>query len=338
MKLLYPRFSFFTCFLIIALVLTQAGCAATQAVDKPADKVRFGYFPNLTHITAIIGLEKGYFQEALGDQVKLEARQYTSGGLFMEAMSTQQVDFGYTGPGPALNIYSRHPAHQILAGAVNGGTVLMVRPDSGIKSIEDLNGKSVLIPGIGNTQDLMMQKALKDAGLAPTSQGGSVQLITTAPADAANFFLQKNADAAAMPEPWGVNLEEKAGAEVLYDSGNFAWGLTVPTTVVAARNSFTKVNPEMVKKLLVAHQKATDFINEHPEEAVELFIKHIKATTGKEMKKEPLQKALASMEVTTAVHEIILQEMAKVSREAGYITTEKIDGLVNLSYLPATSE
>ncbi|WP_019122228.1 aliphatic sulfonate ABC transporter substrate-binding protein [Brevibacillus massiliensis] len=320
--------------LIATASLLVAGCGGgKETAGKPADTVKLGYFPNLTHMAAIVGLEKGFFQEELGDQITLKTQTFPNGGLFMEAMSTGQIDFGYVGPGPAMNNYLKNPAHQLLAGAVNGGAVLEVRGDAGINTLTDLDGKRVAIPVIGSTQDIMLRKALKDVGLNVKGSGGTVEMLAQAPADTATLFLQKNVDAAATQEPWGVNLEEKAGAKLLLNWDQFAWGKESTNTVVVGTKSFTEANPELTKKLLKAHVRAVEFIKQHPDEAVQLLIKHIKDLTGKELKKSEIKAAMERSTATYEVNEQVLKEMAAISKEAGYTSSDNIDGFVNLSFL-----
>lgn len=318
---------------LLSAALLFTGCTISQDHAKPADTVRFGYFPNVTHMVAIVGLEKGFYQEELGKNIKLQTQTFANGGLFMEAVSTGQIDFGYTGPGPAMNNYLKNPTHQILAGAVDGGAVLVVRADAGINSIKDLDGKRVAIPGIGNTQDLALRKALKDAGLGVKGSGGTVELIAQAPADMATLFLQKNVAAAAVPEPWGVNLEKKAGGKVLLNWDTFGWGKNTTNTVVLGTNAFTQTNPELTKKLLKAHVRAIRFIQEHPDETVKILAKHLKELTGKDLKEADIKVAVERSRATWEVKEEVLKEMAKISKEAGYTTKDDVSGFINLTYL-----
>jgi len=319
---------------IAAAALLLAGCGAGGgAASKPADTVRLGYFPNLTHMSAIVALEKGFFQEELGKDIKLETKTFANGGLFMEAMSTNQIDFGYVGPGPAMNNYLKNPAHQLLAGAVNGGAVLVVRGDANIASVKDLDGKRVAIPVIGSTQDVMLRKALKDVGLGIKTNGGTVDIIAQAPADTAALFLQKDVDGAATQEPWGVNLETKAGGKVLLNWDQFAWGKDSTNTVVVGTKAFTGANPELTKKLLKAHVRAIEFIEQNPDEARQLLIKHIKGLTNKELKEEEVKAAMERSKATYEVNEQVLKEMAAISKEAGYTQSDNIDGFINLTFL-----
>ncbi len=334
----WNKFLLFALVAIVTTVLAACGGddnnSATEGGEKDSAKeVRIGYFPNMTHIATIIALEKGFYEEQLGGDIDITTRTFNDGSSFMEGMSTGAIDLGTVGPTPALNNYVKNPEHEIIAGAVNGGAVLVVDADSGIESVEDLAGKTVAIPTFGSTQDVGLMKVLQDAGLDVVNSGGDVNTVKQAPADTASLFLQGQIDAAATQEPWGVNIEMNAGAKLLLGPDEFAWGNDSTNTVLVATKDFTSGNPELTKKALAAHSQAIDFINNNPDEAIQLFLDHVKEITGKELSKEEVKKAFERLTPTTTVDEDVLQEMATISKNAGYISTDDIDGLVNLSYL-----
>lgn len=294
--------------------------------------VKIGYFPNLTHIATIVALEKGYFEEAFGKDVTIETKTVANGGLFMEAMATKAIDVGTVGPGPLLNFYVKNKEYHLISGAVNGGAVLVAAEGSGVEKLEDLDGKKVAIPVIGSTQDVMLRKALKDADLKAKTSGGTVDLFAAAPADTASLFIQKQVDAAATQEPWGYVLENQANGKLLLDWDEFAWGKESTNTVVAARADFLK-NKDLAKQYLDAHKKAVKFIQDNPEESKEVVMKHLKDLTGKELNKDEVDAAFSRLAVTTDVNEEVIQEMADISKEAGYIPSSDIKGLIDLSLL-----
>lgn len=321
----------------VLLLGILAACGNGKESADSNKEVRIGYFPNLTHIASIVALEKGYFDEAFGEDVKITTKTVSNGGLFMEAMVTKAIDVGTVGPGPVLNTFVKDPRYHIISGAVNGGAVLVAAGHTDIKELADLDGKKVAIPVIGSTQDVMLRKALNDIGLKPTSNGGTVELFAAAPADTATLFIQKSVDAAATQEPWGHILQSQADGKSLLDWETFAWGKESTNTVVAASDRFLE-NEEFVKAYLTAHVKAVQFIKDHPEEAQDLVIKHIFDLTGKEIDKEEVKVAFSHLEVTTAVNEQVVQEMADISLEAEYVKSNDIDGLVELKYLKAIEE
>jgi len=302
------------------------------ACSNDEDTVTIGYFPNLTHIASIVALEEGYFEEEFGDGITIETQTFSNGGLFMEAMQTNEIDVGTVGPGPLLNIYLQNPEFHVISGAVNGGAVLVVNEGSGISSLEDLDGKQIAIPVIGSTQDVMLRKALQEVDLEPESSGGTVNMHPAAPADTATLFVQDAVDGAATQEPWGYILESQAGGEMLLDWDEFAWGEDSTNTVVAARSDF-KDNTELTENYLKAHQRAVEFIQENPEEAQDIVITHIEDLTGHEMDQAEVEAAFSRLRVTTDVNEQVIQEMAEISEEAGYVEHSDIEGMIDLSIL-----
>jgi NitT/TauT family transport system substrate-binding protein len=325
-------------FISILFIGLLSGCAQSSNEGEgkgnsgEAKTVKIGYFPNLTHIATIVALEKGYFEEAFGTDVKIETKTVANGGLFMEAMATKAIDVGTVGPGPLLNFYVKNKEYHLISGAVNGGAVLVASEGSGVEKLEDLDGKKVAIPVIGSTQDVMLRKALKDADLKAKTSGGTVDLFAAAPADTASLFIQKQVDAAATQEPWGYVLENQANGKLLLDWDKFAWGKESTNTVVAARADFLE-NKDLAKQYLDAHKKAVKFIQDNPEESKEVVMKHLKDLTGKELNKDEVDAAFSRLAVTTDVNEKVIQEMADISKEAGYIPSSDIKGLIDLSLL-----
>lgn len=310
----------------IVLLGVLVGCSSSD------NTVKIGYFPNLTHIASIVALEQGFFEEEFGKDITIETKTFSNGGLFMEAMQTKEIDVGTVGPGPLLNIYVKNPDFHLISGAVNGGAVLVAAKNSGIKTLEDLDGKKVAIPVIGSTQDVMLRKALQEVNLDPTSNGGTVELYAAAPADTATLFVQDSVEAAATQEPWGYILENQAEGHLLLGWDEFAWGEESTNTVVAATSDFAE-NDELAEKYLRAHKRAVEYVQENPDEAQDLVIQHIKELTGKEIDKAETEAAFSRLQVTTDVNEQVIQEMADISKEAGYVESNDIDGLIDLSIL-----
>lgn len=317
-------------FIMLFLIMLLAGCNNNEEQD---DEIRIGYFPNFTHITTIVALENGYFEEEFGEDVNIETMNFPNGSSFMEAMSTNEFDIGTVGPTPATTTYTRYPEHEIILGAANGGAVLISGENSGIESVEDLDGKRVAVPTIGSTQDIQLRYELAEVGLALEDAGGTVSLVPQAPADTSSLLIQENIEAAATQEPWGVYMEHQANADIIQDQTEFAWGTESTTTVVTARKSFTEANPELTEDYTRAHIRAVEFIEENEEEAVQMFIDHMQSLTGEELDFDETLEASERLNPTYELNEEVMQDMADISYDAHYIPTNDIDGLVNLEFL-----
>mgnify|MGYP001609543872 CR=1 FL=1 len=136
-------------FVVLALVILilASGCSKPSSVTKGEARkekkvIRVGYFPNITHSQALVGLAQGTFQETLGPNVKIETKVFNAGPSAIEALFAGAIDLTYIGPNPAINGYvkSKGEALRIVAGATSGGAVFVVRNDSKIGKPQDLSG------------------------------------------------------------------------------------------------------------------------------------------------------------------------------------------------------
>ncbi len=225
--------------LCLLAVLSSAACGGPG--QQPVSKIRLGFFPNLTHAQALVGLADGSFQRALGESITIEATGFNAGPSVIEAMFANALDMSYIGPNPAINGYvkSKGEALRIVAGATSGGAVLDARPQANIKTARDLDGKRVASPQLGNTQDVALRRFIKAAGLATKETGGTVQVIPTANPDILTLFLKGEIDAAWVPEPWGARLVHEAGGVIVLDERRFclswSWGPCCPSPCLHRR-------------------------------------------------------------------------------------------------------
>ncbi|MCB5180734.1 sulfate ABC transporter substrate-binding protein, partial [Streptomyces sp. SMC 277] len=64
----------------------KAGAAASGGQKLSAAEVRVGYFPNLTHATALVGLQEGLIAKELGD-TKIKPQAFNAGPSEIEALN-----------------------------------------------------------------------------------------------------------------------------------------------------------------------------------------------------------------------------------------------------------
>ena len=157
--------------LTLAAALALAGCSraaeapsAPPAATSPAAELRLGYFPNITHAPAIIGVANGFFTQELGS-TKLTTQTFNAGGDEISALLGGSLDAGFIGSSPAINGFAKSngEAVRVIAGSTSGGAQLVVSPD--ITSPEQLKGKIIATPQKGNTQDVALKKWLKENNL-----------------------------------------------------------------------------------------------------------------------------------------------------------------------------
>lgn len=290
-----------------------------EKAGKPT--IRVAFFSNVTHAAALYSSAKGLFGKAVADSATVEERVFKAGPEEIEALFAGEVDFGYIGPGPAVNGYlkSKGEALRIIAGAASAGTVLVVRKDVAITGVKDLGGKRVAVPQTGGTQDLSLRHALKTVGLSAKNKGGTVDVVQFAPADTLTLFQRGELDAAWLPEPWAARLENELGAKVVLDEKTLWPGGRFSTAVVIVRAAFLKAHPELVKKLLASHQDAVRAIRADPDAARRAIGEKLKILTGKAIPDAQLKTALSRTEITDDLLKESILTFADWSKDLGYL-------------------
>ena len=274
--------------------------SSTNIQTNDQKTLRIGYFPNINHAQAVIGLGRGDFQKALGDNVEVTTQIFSAGPSAIESLFANQIDVAYIGPNPAINGYvqSNGEALRIISGAASGGAVFVVRNDSGINSAQDLANKKFSSPQLGNTQDVALRKYLLDNGYNTKENGGNVEVIPAKNADIVSLMIKKEIDGAWVPEPWGAKLIKEANAKVLVDERDLWPDRQFVTAHIIARTDYLESNPDVVKKLLEAHINETDWINDNPEEALQIFNTELDKITGKTIPEDEYREGILRIELT----------------------------------------
>jgi len=300
----------------------MAGCGS-----KGEDgEVSIGYFNNVTHPQALYMKSQKTLEENLGTDKNVSWTAFNAGPAEVEALFSGDIDIGYIGPVPAVsaNVKSNGDV-VILSGSSTGGAVLVKRPEADIESVSDLDGKTVAIPQIGNTQHLSLLKLLEENELKPVSEGGTVTVSAVTNADVANMMERGDIDAALVPEPWGATLL-KDGAELLLDYDEFYMEGKYNVAVVVVRKEFMENNPEVVEKFLAAHEKATTAINENKENALSIINEELKSATGKALGEDIISESFNRIGVSTELNQESVLDFAQISKEQNFINDLPANG------------
>lgn len=245
--------------------------------------VRLGYFPNVTHAPVLVGVAEGTFSAALGGGVDLQTFTFNAGTEAVEALLAESLDITFIGPNPAINAFAKSggDAVRIISGSTSGGAYLVVKPE--ITSVDQLSGKTLATPSLGNTQDVALRAWLKDNGLETTPEGGGdVSILPQSNSTTLESFISGAIDGAWVPEPWATRLVEEGGGTVLVDERDL-WpdtGGEYVTTQVIVRTDFLKDHPDLVKAVMVGLADAIDVIGADPTKAQADVVAQITEITG----------------------------------------------------------
>ncbi|HWI62193.1 MAG TPA: ABC transporter substrate-binding protein [Symbiobacteriaceae bacterium] len=320
--------------ILAGLALLAAGCSPGAARREQPDPtvLRLGYFANLTHAQAVLGVADGSLERAAG--VKIKPKVFASGPTAITALLAGEIDVLYVGPSPAVTGYIRSEgaALRIVAGAASGGAVFVVRPgvDPG-----KLDGTHLATPGVANTQDVSLRYLLEQQGVKPRERGGNVTVTPVAPAEMLGLFARGQLDGAWVAEPWGARLVAETGAHVAIDERDLWPDGRFPTTVVVASTAYLRANPQAVRGLLAGHTALTGWLREHPDDARTALQRALAELQGKPLPDQVMAAAFARVEFLADPLPDAVRVQAERAYALGYLGAREPDlaGLFDLTYL-----
>ncbi|HJV99491.1 MAG TPA: ABC transporter substrate-binding protein [Arthrobacter sp.] len=319
---------------------STSSAEAAAPAGNPAAELRLGYFGNVTHAPALVGVSQGYIAKELGD-TKLTTQVFNAGPAAIEALNAGAIDATYIGPNPAINSFvkSGGKSVNIIAGAAAGGAQLVVRPD--ITSAADLLGKTLASPQLGGTQDVALRAWLAAQGYKTNVDGsGEVAINPTENAQTLKLFQDGKLDGAWLPEPWASRLVLTAGAKVLVDEKDL-WDGSLsgkagefPTTILIVNKTFAAEHPDTVKALLKGHVKSVEWLTSATaSEKATVINAALKEAAGAELKADVIDRSLKNIVFTVDPLAGTYPKLLKDGVEAGTTKQADINGIFDLKAL-----
>ena len=316
------------CLLLVILLTGRAGAA-----EQEGKQLRLGYFPNLTHAQALYARATGAFGKV---GARIQWVSFNAGPTAIEALFTDAVDATFVGPSPTINGYIKSKGEKfvVVAGSASGGAGLVVRGDSGITTAKDFGGKVIATPQLGNTQDIAARVWLAEQGYRLRERGGNVSLVALSNADQLTMFRKRQIDGAWTVEPWLARLEVEGGGRVFLEEKSLWPSGRYVTTHLVVNKTFLADNQEVVRKLIMALIEVTNRINSDKAAAIPILNEQLKRETGKALKPEVIEKAMARIELAWDPICSSLKKSAEASHRIGFLrTAPKLEGLYSLNLL-----
>jgi NitT/TauT family transport system substrate-binding protein len=162
------------------------------------------------------GIEQGYFEDE-GLDVTTEIG--SGGAQLAPAVLNDDYQFAVGEYLSIMQARENNVGIQVVSNLTNGAdaadqaiNALMVAPDSGIDSVEDLEGKTIAINGLGGIEEVTVRAILDDEGLDPSS----VEFTEVSFPDMNAAVQSGEVDVAAQLEPF-ITLGEQDGLVNLLD-------------------------------------------------------------------------------------------------------------------------
>ncbi len=299
------------------------------------DKVKVGYFANLTHATALVGLRKGGQIQRELRGTKVSPFVFNAGPSEIEALNAGSIDIGWIGPSPAINGYVKsHGSNlRIISGSASGGVKLVVNPKK-IKTLNDVKGKKIATPQLGNTQDVAFLNWAASKGWKVDAQSGKgdVSVVRSDNKVTPDAYKSGAIDGAWVPEPTASKLVAEGG-KVLLDESSLWPGKKFVITNVIVRQEFLKEHPKVVEAVLRGSVKTNAFIKANPEQAKNAANAALKEETGKPLPAEVIDPAWKSIQAIDDPLASTLNTEADHAVQAGLLEKPDLKGIYDLAPL-----
>ncbi|MFI0820724.1 ABC transporter substrate-binding protein [Streptomyces sp. NPDC021098] len=299
------------------------------------DKVKIGYFANLTHATALVGLRKGgQIQQALHG-TKVSPYVFNAGPSEIEALNAGSIDMGWIGPSPSINGYVKsHGSNlKIISGSVSGGVKLVVNPKK-IKTLDDVKGKKIATPQLGNTQDVAFLNWIASKGWKVDAQSGKgdVSVVRSDNKVTPDAYKSGSIDGAWVPEPTASKLVAEGGKTLLDESSLWPDKKFVITNLIV-KQSFLEEHPKVVEAVLRGSVKTNAWIKANPDKAKDAANAALEKETGKPLPANVIDPAWKSIQVTDDPLASTLNTEAEHAVKAGLLEKPDLKGIYDLAPL-----
>lgn len=280
----------------------------SQAESPPeVNKIR------LVHTPAIC-LSPQYLAEEFLHMEGFSEVEYVLSGDVLAAniVAAGKADFTQDGVSSLLPLLDAGSPIVVLSGVHAGCYELFAHDD--VKTITDLRGKRIAIPGIGSNAHMLMASMLAYVGIDPRKQ---VTWVTGAKYDDSVPFMNRDADAIMAFAPLPQQLrEKKIGRVILNTTFDRPWSQYF-CCVVLGQREFVSKYPIATKRALRAFLKATDVCEREPERAARMLVEkgyESRYDIALEVLKElPYQRwREASAEDTLRFHALRLHEVGMI--------------------------
>ena len=291
---------------------------------------------------AYISQDKGWFEEEGINFTSYES--YVTGMALASALARGDIQVAYICLVPAINVYANAKVPiKIVAGTHKYGYGLVVNPDK-IKSVKDLERSDIRIGCVreGGAVDVLLHKTIDKYNLDEGKILSNIQRMN--PPKQVLAIKIGQLDAAFLPEQWATMAEE-FGFKMLLMSQEI-WP-EMQGSVLVVKEELIRDHPEVVEKLVKISQKATDWINQHPQEAAEIVARQLQEAGGNlfpveiadiatkaEITPEVLLRSMNRLEYTTDIDLAVIQEAIDYVAQLGYIKSSfKAEDILDLSFI-----
>jgi len=267
------------------VILTLATCLSFSPGLARAQKtfrLRVGIIPITEMLTIYVAADKEYFAQ---EGLEVEMISMAGGAVILPALLGGSIDIAYSNlvsvilanaEGNPLKIIIHNKSEDSTKapnapGGYKGGSAIMVRANSDIRSAKDLEGRNFAVNTLYGINWLFAQEWMRMGGTDPAKAKWSEVPFPNMEA----VLDAGKVDAITAADPTLTVLKTTGRGKIL----DYYFSKVKPNVMVAsfiAAEKWIKEQPELVQKFVRAMSRAIEYANTHENEWPTILAKHLK--------------------------------------------------------------
>ena len=247
---------------------TEAPAATEAKTDSaaPAEELEVHLGDQPSFFILKIAEKNGYFEdEFAGSGVKIIVDNFVNqGSAIVEAMNAGDVQLGVLGTMPLVTADANGSGFVAIS-SVNlsvDGFKLYAGADSGVKTINEFKGKKFAVKFSSNEHEMLLS-LLSNAGLTDSD----VEIVNMSADDSLNSLISGDV-AGAILKGDQLDAANSSGAVIVADNSQSG----IIENLLISRPDFAAEHPEVIEGVLRVLERAKVWIDENPEETVNIFV------------------------------------------------------------------
>jgi len=288
-----------------------------------SDTIIVGYLPSNHHSALFVANALGMYQK---EGIKVQMVPFKNGAEMMDAANKNQIDVGFCGITPITSSIDKNSTVKIVAPVNEDGSGIVVKNSSNITNVTNLAGNTILEPGPGSIQDVLLRYLLLKNNISTSNIKISKMEVP---------LMQEAIDNGNVTgyiawEPYVTQANFTGNDRVLVYSEDL-WNDHPCCVIFATQDMMTK-HPEQLRKFLKVHTEATNYINSNLNDTALIVSK--KLGTNYNIELESL-KHVEFIAKPSDDYDNNLMELVNLQKHFGYVNNNlTLSQIVDYSFLP----
>ncbi len=256
---------------VVALGATAGSRLFTPAIAAPAPKIRLAWTEVAAcHSPLGFGVAKGIYAK---HNLDIELfYQGASGQTLIQALATNKADAGAGLIGDWLKPLEQGFDVKLFVGSHGGCQRLLASEASGVKTLQDVKGKTIATYGIGAPPQVAFQVTLKKAGIDPeadvTWKAVPFELV-------GETVAKGDADLAAHLDPWAYSIQKQHNFALIADTQTGVYA-GEGCCVLGANGPYLESNKDAIRRLAEANIEVHEYVADHADEVAAWYLENLK--------------------------------------------------------------